>query len=224
MARGRGQGRSAPAKRGPHPDRCAAFSVRQLPHHIPSESATFLIWTPWTSAAPPLMAAATCTASGELLDVTALLQGVLGVGVDAVGALERVGHGEGDQALLARGERSVLEDAPVPVEELLPHLRGVLGDPGEVGEVTGLVVVGHGVERAPGRRARRKQRPMTSPPPRPQEPRKPWSSRERASMEGATTGATASHRSRTSSRPSLPGRREGASPSRRRSRSRRRWT
>ena len=63
LARGRGQGRTLLSKRRPDLDRSAAFSVGRPPHHIPSESATFLIWTPWTSAAPPLMAAATWTAS-----------------------------------------------------------------------------------------------------------------------------------------------------------------
>src|SRR5262245_59503039 len=46
---------------------------------------------------------------GHLLEVGALLQRFLGVGVDAVGALHRVRDGEGDEGFLARRQRAGLE-------------------------------------------------------------------------------------------------------------------
>src|SRR5262245_6501782 len=81
---------------------------------------------------------------GELRRIAALLQGVAGVGVDAVRALDGEGRAERDQALLARGERALGEDGPVPVEELLPERGRVLGDVGELGEIQGVVVGLHG--------------------------------------------------------------------------------
>ena len=75
---------------------------------------------------------------GHFIEIGALFQAVLGVGIDTVGALNRVGHGQGDQRLLPSREGPVLEDGAVPLEELLRELGRVLADLGELGQVGGV--------------------------------------------------------------------------------------
>jgi hypothetical protein len=56
---------------------------------------------------------------GHLLEVGAVLQALLAVGVDAVRALDGVGDGERDERFFTSRERAVGKDRPVPGEENL---------------------------------------------------------------------------------------------------------
>jgi len=80
---------------------------------------------------------------GHLLEVGALLQGLLRIGVDAVGALHRVRHRQRDQRLLARRQGAGLEYLGVVVEELVGQLLVAFGDAGEFRQVLGAVVGAH---------------------------------------------------------------------------------
>ena len=79
----------------------------------------------------------------HLLEIGALLEARLRVRVDAVGALDGVGHAERDQRLLALAEGALGEDRVVPGEELLGEVRVPLGDGSELPEVLGRVVAAH---------------------------------------------------------------------------------
>ena len=50
------------------------------------------------------------------------------LGIDTVGALQGVRHGQCDERLLALRERPLREDGPVPVKELLGQLGLVLAN------------------------------------------------------------------------------------------------
>ena len=95
---------------------------RRRHYAIPACRACSRIWTPWTSDAPPRMAAATCTAS-VICSRSAPFSRRLRVGVDAVRALDGVRDAERDQRLLALGERALGEHRAVPGEELLGEVR-----------------------------------------------------------------------------------------------------
>ena len=100
-----------------------------------SFSTIFRICTPCTREAPPRIAAATWTASVISAEVGPFLQAGARVGVDAVRALDRVRHPEGDQRLLPLRELPLLEHFGVVVEEFLPQLRRVLPDLAELLEI-----------------------------------------------------------------------------------------
>ena len=70
------------------------------------------------------MAAATWTASVICSLSAPLFQRGGDVGVDAVGALDGVRHGQSDERLLAGRQRAFGEDGAVPGAELLPQLGG----------------------------------------------------------------------------------------------------
>src|SRR5688572_651887 len=80
---------------------------------------------------------------GHLLQVGALLQGVLRVRVDAIGALYHVRDRQGDQRLLARRERAGLEYLGVVIEELVGQLLVAFADGRELRQVLRLVVGVH---------------------------------------------------------------------------------
>src|SRR3954462_15574359 len=81
---------------------------------------------------------------GHLLEVGALLQGLLRIGVDAIGALDGMRYRQHDQRLLARRQRTRLEDFGVVIEKLVGELLAAFADVAELREVLRLVVSVHG--------------------------------------------------------------------------------
>ena len=77
---------------------------------------------------------------GHLLQVRTLLQAGLGVGVNAVGTLHRVGHRQGDQRLLPFRQGAFGEYRPIPLAEFVPQLACVSPDRRELGQVVRMVV------------------------------------------------------------------------------------
>src|SRR3954471_12244629 len=80
---------------------------------------------------------------GHLLQVRALRERFLGIRVDAIGALHDLRHCEGDQRLLARGQRAGLEHLAVPLEELVGEALVSFGDARELRQMLGLVIAVH---------------------------------------------------------------------------------
>jgi len=79
----------------------------------------------------------------HLLDVSAFLLAVLGVGIDTVGALDGVSDGERDHALLACGQRAVGEHRAIVLEEFLANLRLHVGDLAEIRQMLRIVITSH---------------------------------------------------------------------------------
>ena len=80
---------------------------------------------------------------GHLLHVGAGFQRPPGVGVDAVGALDRVGHCQGNEGLFPGRQGPGAHDPLVVVHEDIVEIGAVLADLIKPFQVIFLVVVGH---------------------------------------------------------------------------------
>jgi hypothetical protein len=77
----------------------------------------------------------------HLLFVGALFEAAAGVGVYAVGALHRMGDGEGDEGFFAFRQCALLEHFAVPGEEFIGHGFLPIGDISEFFKVFGIEVL-----------------------------------------------------------------------------------
>jgi len=80
---------------------------------------------------------------GHLVQVRPFFQAGLGVGVDAVRALDRMGHGQGDQGLFPLRQGPFGKNSLVIVKKFLGQDRRLLPDFGEFGQILGLVIGFH---------------------------------------------------------------------------------
>src|SRR5262245_28628967 len=79
----------------------------------------------------------------HLLEIRAFLLAIFGIGLDAIGALYRVRHSQGDQALLTSGQSAVSKDAAIILKELLAELGTGVRDLSEIRKVLTLVIAWH---------------------------------------------------------------------------------
>ena len=80
---------------------------------------------------------------GHLLQVGTFLETGLAVRIDAIGALNRVRHGQGNERLFPLRQGSFRKDGTVPVEEFIPELRALLPDLRELQKIAAVIIMFH---------------------------------------------------------------------------------
>ena len=76
----------------------------------------------------------------HFIDIRALFQAVLGIGVYAVGALDGMRHGQGDKGFFPLGQLALGKNGSIVVKEFFGQLRGPFGYFGKLRQVLGVVI------------------------------------------------------------------------------------